>query len=73
MGDSDFGKEGVQFLIFSTPIGLDSNDLAIKEPFYEVLEVSKFLKDLRFVFQKIDPCELAIIIYKTNIVFESTD
>jgi hypothetical protein len=40
----------------------------IKLLFYHTLEICKTLKNFRFIRQKIDPCEFAIIIYETDIV-----
>ena len=70
--DADAFKEGVQPLVLPTPIGLHGNDLAIKETFNMSLKRTKFLKDIRFIFEQIYPAKLAKIIDKTVIVFLSS-
>jgi hypothetical protein len=60
-------------LVFTTPIGLHSDDLSTKESLNQVLEVSKALKHFRFMFKSINPHILAQVIYEAYIVFFSTN
>jgi hypothetical protein len=43
MRDVNAVKKGIKLLIFPTPIGLDSNDLAIKSSFNQALNSWKYL------------------------------
>jgi hypothetical protein len=65
-------EEGIKLLILSSPIRLHSNNFLIKETFNMMLKIMKFLKHIRFLFQKIYLSEFAIIINKTHIVLIST-
>jgi len=53
MGYAYASKEGMQGLILSSPICLDSTDLTAKLSFNKVLEVMKTLEDFRFVMQQV--------------------
>ena len=68
MGNAKCLEEGIEFLVFPSPIGLDSNDLTVKLSFNECLKVLKNLEHVRSFLKKIDLGELAIVINKTNIV-----
>ena len=70
--DANVFKKGVQPLIFPTPIGLHGNYLTIKETFNMSLEKTKFLEDIRFIFEQIYPAKLAKIINKADIIFLSS-
>jgi len=61
-------KIGLQGLILASPVGLDSEYLSVKLPFYEFLEISKALEDLRFKTQKVDPSEFTVVINEANII-----
>jgi len=69
MGDSYLIKEGVEFLVLSSLVGLHSKNFAIKESLYTSPKFLKFVKNFKLVLQKIDPSEFTIIINKTHIVF----
>jgi hypothetical protein len=56
-------------LVFTTPIGLHSDDLSAKESLNQVLEVSEALKHFRFMFKSTNPHILAQVIYEAYIVF----
>jgi len=58
-------EKGTQGLIFATPIGLNTLDLAIKLSLNKLLEIMKALKNFRFMLQKVNPSKLTIIINKT--------
>ena len=60
-------EKGIQLLILTTPICLNSKKFMIKEPLIKVLEIMKTLKNFRFMSQEIDPRELAKIINETDI------
>ncbi len=63
----------MEFLIFSTPIGLHSNYFITKEPLNKSLKLMELLKNIRFVFKGIYPSKFAEIINKTNIEFISSN
>lgn len=63
-------EEGIQFLVFTSPIRLHGNDFAIKKAFNKTLKIMKTLKDFRFVAKQINPSEFTEIIDKTNIIIE---
>jgi hypothetical protein len=48
MRGANVAKEGIKLLIFSTPIGLDSEDLSIKLSFNQALKFKEIFKHLRF-------------------------
>jgi hypothetical protein len=48
MRGANAAKEGIKLLIFSTPIGLDSEDLSIKLSFNQALKFKEIFKHLRF-------------------------
>jgi len=60
-------EKGIQLLILTTPICLNSKKFMIKVPLIKVLEIMKTLKNFRFMSQEIDPRELAKIIDETDI------
>jgi hypothetical protein len=62
MGDPYSIKEGVEFLVLSSLVGLHSNNFAIKESLYKSLKFLKFVKNFILVLQKIDPSEFTVII-----------
>jgi hypothetical protein len=69
----DFFKEGVKFLIFTTPIGLHGEDFPVKESLSEGLEFSKLHENFRFMLKQIDPCKFTVIINKANIISLSSN
>jgi hypothetical protein len=73
MGDTNLLEEGIKLVVFPSPVGLNDKNFSIKEHFNKVLEILNFLKQLRFVLKQIDPCELAIVINETNIIFKMTN
>jgi hypothetical protein len=64
-------EEGVKLMILSSPICLDCLDLSIKQSFNKILEITKALENFRLMFDQVDLCELAKIINKRYIIFES--
>jgi hypothetical protein len=66
MGNTHTLEKGVKLLILASPVSLHCKDFLIKE------SLNKIPKNMRFLFQEIDPSELAIIINKTHIVFKTT-
>jgi hypothetical protein len=60
--------KGVKPMIFTTSVGLHSNNFPIEETFYQVLKVMKALKNFRFVSKQINPSKLTVIINETNII-----
>jgi hypothetical protein len=73
MSNANALEKGIEFLILTPPICLHCNNFLVKETLNKMLKIMKFLKDIRFIFQQIDPCKLAKIINKTNIVFISSN
>jgi hypothetical protein len=64
-------EEGVKLMILSSPICLDGLDLSIKQSFNKILEITKALENFGLMLDQVDPCELAKIINKGYIIFES--
>lgn len=64
-------EERTEFLVLPTPICLHSDDFAIKETFNKLLELAKVMKNFRFLFKKINPDKLAIIINKRDIIIKT--
>jgi hypothetical protein len=58
----------IEFLVFSSPVRLDSEDFLVEEFLYMILE---FLKNLELVLKQEYPSEFTIIINKCNIRFIS--
>jgi hypothetical protein len=61
MGNTNVSKEGIQFLVFTSPIGLHDYYFPIQQTFNMLLKKIKLLKDLRFMLQQINPCKLRIV------------
>jgi hypothetical protein len=72
MGNTHLLKNGVKFLVLASPIGFHGKNFLVKKSLDMILKVTKFPKHIRFLFQEIHPCELAVIINKTHIVFKMT-
>jgi hypothetical protein len=70
--DSKLVKERIKFLIFTFPIGLHSNNFAIKKAFNESLKFSQSLENLILEFNKIDLSKFTIVINKTHIILIPT-
>ena len=70
--DAYFIKEGIQFLILTSPVGLHGYDFSIKHTLNEALKLLKLLKNFRLILEKIDPCKPTKSINKTYIVLLST-
>jgi hypothetical protein len=56
-----------------TPIGLYGDDLFVKKAFNMVLEVIETLKNIRLLFEEINPSKFSEIIDKTHIIFVLID
>jgi hypothetical protein len=65
-------KKVVKVLVLVSPIRLHSKNFLVKETLNMLLNITKFLKHIRFFFQKIYPGELAKIINEAHIIFKST-
>jgi hypothetical protein len=59
------GRRG-EFVIFTSPICLNSTNLCIKEALNHFLEFMEFVLDIRFVFKKVKPCKFTIVISTTH-------
>jgi hypothetical protein len=71
-GDANVG-EGVQFLVFTTSIGLHGYYFPIKHLFHKLLKLMELLKHFGFELQSVNPCKFAIIINEANEVFLATN
>jgi hypothetical protein len=69
IANSNFSKEGMKVLIFSTPIGLHGYYFAIEKTLNGSLKFNKLLKDFRFEFEVINPSIFTIIIDENDIIF----
>ena len=70
MGNTNTLKKFMQAVVFTTPIRLDRTDFCIEKTFDMRLKIIENLFDIRFMFKKVNPCEAAEIIHKTNIIFK---
>jgi hypothetical protein len=61
-------KEGIEFLVLTTLVGLHAQDLAIKGSINKPLKHMKDLKNFGFVANEINPWEFAEIINKASII-----
>jgi hypothetical protein len=73
VNNANVSEVRIQFLIFSSPIGLDNKFFFIKQALNKRLELFEFLEDLRFVLEQVDPNEFAIIIKETHIILISSN
>jgi hypothetical protein len=64
-------KIAMDFVIFTTPIGLNYLDLRTQKALNIGLEGIKHILNIRLVFKKINPIEMCVIIDKTDIIFET--
>jgi hypothetical protein len=69
MRDVGLLEEGVELLVLTTPVGLDSENFLIKQTFNKILKFLEFLKHIRFVLKKINPSKFAEVINETHIIF----
>jgi hypothetical protein len=58
----------IKLLILTSPIGLESHNIFVEETFNMILEVMKSSKHIRFIFEKVYPCKLAIVINEAYII-----
>jgi hypothetical protein len=68
VANANLGEEAMEFLVFTSQVCLDYYDLLIKEALHKVLKPNKFLKDLIFEFEGINPRKFTIVIDETHIV-----
>jgi hypothetical protein len=68
MSNAHMFKKGTKVVIPPPSVGLHGQQFLIEESFNTSLEVLKFLKNFRFMFEQVNPCEFAKIIDKRNIV-----
>jgi hypothetical protein len=61
-------KEPVELFIFTTPIGLHSNDFSIKLALNKLLKIKKDLINIRTLLEQINPSKFTEIIYKAYII-----
>ena len=68
MRDANFLKEGIELLVFTSPVSLHSNNLGVKFSFNKISEVLENLKHFRSFLKKINPSKFAIVINKAYII-----
>jgi hypothetical protein len=64
VSDAKFMEEWVEMLILSTPVGLDCNDLLIKQALNKRLKFKEICENIKLVTQQIYPGEFTVIINK---------
>ena len=63
-------KISMEFVVFTTPVGLNDLDFIIQKAFDMSLKVVGNLLNIRLVFKQINPSETRVVVKKTNIVLE---
>jgi hypothetical protein len=61
-------KEGIQLLVFTTPVSLHGDDFRIKKGTQQYFETHESVEKLRFVTQEINPSKFTVIIDETHII-----
>ena len=61
-------KVAMEFVVFTTPVGLNDLDFIIQKAFDMSLKVVENLLNIRLVFKQINPGEARVVINKTNII-----
>lgn len=72
MGNANTLEIFVETMIFPSPVRLNSPNFGVKETFNMILKSIKDGLNIRFVLQKINPAETAIIVNKANIILISS-
>ena len=65
-------KVSMEFVIFTTPIGLNCLNLSTRKALNISLESIEHILNIRLVFNEIDPTKTCVIIDKTDIIFETS-
>ena len=68
MRDARALKVAMEFVVFTTPVGLNGLDFIIQKAFDMSLKVVENLLNIRLVFKQINPGEARVVINKTNII-----
>jgi hypothetical protein len=63
----------VKFLIFPTPVRLDTFNFSVEEALHMHLKEHKNVLCISSVIHKINPCEFAKVINKANVILKSTN
>ena len=71
--DANLLEKRVKLLIFTTPVGLHSDNFCVERTLNKLLKIKKDLKNIRSIFKKIDPCVFTKIINKTDIILIMTN
>jgi len=72
MSDAKRTKKCVMnFLVFPTPIGLDTLNFSIQEAFNMCLEPQKYTRGVCTIMHQIDPRKFTEIIDEADIIFET--
>jgi hypothetical protein len=62
----------MESVIFTTPVGLHSNNFSVKDTLNMSLEKIKYFLNIRFVLNKINPTMVDVVIHKNNLILVST-
>ena len=68
MRDARALKVAMEFVVFTTPVGLNGFDFIIQKAFDMSVKVVENLLNIRLVFKQINPGEARVVINKTNII-----
>ena len=68
MRDARALKVAMEFVVFTTTIGLNDLDFTIQKTFDMSLKILEDLLNIRLVFKKINPGEARVVINKTKII-----
>ena len=68
VGDAHALKVAVEFVVFTTPIGLNTLDFIIQKAFDMSLKVAENLLNIRLVFEQINLGKARVVINKANII-----
>jgi hypothetical protein len=68
MSDANFLKEAIEFFILTSPISLHCNNFSIKFSLNKLLEIKKYLINIRMLLEQIYPSKFAKIIDEAYIV-----
>ena len=61
-------KVAMEFVVFTTPVGLNGLDFTIPKAFDMSLKVVENLLNIRLVFEQINPAKTRVVINKANII-----
>jgi hypothetical protein len=62
----------METVIFTTPVGPHNKNFSVKNMLNMSLQKIEYVLNIRFMFNKINPTMVAVVIHKTNIILVST-